>query len=110
MKKSIGQVVGQEAFKGVVRKTLAYNDEIMMGHFQMAKGASIPLHSHRASQAGYILSGSIKFSGKGNEGSFVAGPGDSYVFGPHQEHAAEVLEEAEVIEVFSPVREEYKDS
>lgn len=109
MKKSVGEVVGQENPKGIVRKTLAYNEEVMLCHFTMAKGSAIPLHNHRASQTGYVVSGTVKFLGQEEGDAFVASAGDSYVFGPHQAHGCEVLEKAEIVEVFCPPREEYKE-
>ncbi len=110
MRRSVRDVRGQEKPEGIVRRTLAYNDETMLCHFTMAKGATIPLHNHRASQIGYVMSGVVKFLGSEEGESFIVSVGDSYVFEPHQMHGAEALEDAELVEVFSPAREEYKDS
>ena len=110
MRRSVRDVRGEESFEGIVRRTLAYNDEAMLCHFTMAKGSTIPLHNHRASQVGYVMSGVVKFLGSAEEEGFVASAGDSYVFGPDQVHGTEVLEDAEIVEVFSPAREEYKGS
>ena len=41
------------------------------------------------------------------DGSFEAGPGSSYAFGPNREHGATALEDTEVIECFAPIRPEY---
>ncbi len=109
MKKSVGSVEANTSMEGIARRTLAFNDEAMLCHFSMGKGARIPLHNHRASQVGYVVSGSLKFLGDSDEDTFIANAGDSYVFGPHQTHGCEVLEDSEVIEVFSPAREEYKE-
>lgn len=110
MKKSVGDVQGNNSMKGILRKTLAYNDEVMLCHFTMSKGASIPLHNHRASQVGYVISGSLKFLGRQDGDTFLVQGGDSYVFDPHKFHGCEVQENSELVEVFSPTREEYKDS
>jgi quercetin dioxygenase-like cupin family protein len=91
---------------GIFRKTLSYNDKIMLCHFRMTAGASIPLHDHEAVQNGYVISGKVRFLSPEGE-AFVATAGTSYVFGSHQRHGAEVLEEAEVIECFAPMRPEY---
>ena len=95
--------------EGVVRKTLSYNDEAMLCHFVLAKGAKIPLHNHRATQIGYVVRGKARFIAERPEDEFEVGPGDSYVFGPFVKHGATALEETEYIEVFSPARDEYKD-
>ena len=88
------------------RKTLSYNDEVMMCHFIMKKGASIPLHGHRASQNGYVISGKVKFFTE--TGEFIAEKGLSYVFDANEKHGAEILEDSEVVEAFAPSRPEYE--
>ena len=94
---------------GIHRTTLAYNEETMLCHFRMKTGAAIPLHEHVAVQNGYLISGRVRF--KFADGSeFIAEPGTSYAFDSHQQHGAEVLEDSEVIEVFSPMRPEYADA
>ncbi|TFG00428.1 MAG: cupin domain-containing protein [Promethearchaeota archaeon] len=95
-----------KALDGIYRKTLAYNDETMLCFFRLEKDAIIPLHYHKATQIGYLIKGKIKFILDNNE--FIAQPGDSYVFDSNEKHGAEILEDSEVIEVFSPAREEYK--
>lgn len=94
---------------GVTRKTLSYNDEAMLCHFLLKKGAQIPLHDHRASQIGYIVRGKAKFLAEDKKDEFEGSRGDSYVFNPHQKHGTIALEETEYIETFVPARDEYKD-
>ena len=95
--------------EGIVRRTLAYNDEAMLCRFAMAKDAAIPLHSHRAAQIGYVIDGRVKFIAEKEEDAFEVGTGDSYVFGPHVKHGAVVLEDCQIVEIFAPARDEYKD-
>ena len=93
---------------GAVRSTLAYNDEAMLCRFRVKKGMQVPLHSHRASQVGYVLSGALRCMVSGEDG-FEVRAGDSYAFNPHEEHGAEALEDAEILEFFTPPREDYMD-
>ena len=95
--------------EGITRKTLAYNHEAMLCHFNMKKGAAIPMHSHRASQVGYIIKGKVRFLAEKPEDIFEVSAGDSYIFSEHVVHGAEILEDAELIEIFSPSRDEYAD-
>ena len=94
---------------GVIRKTLSYNDEAMLCHFLLHKGAQIPLHNHRATQIGYIVKGKARFLASKKEDEFEGVAGDSYVFSPNVEHGTIALEETEYVEVFAPSRDEYKD-
>ena len=90
----------------IFRCTLAYNDDVMLCHFEMKKGAKIPLHDHIHTQIGYVIKGALNFITE--KGKMPVKAGDSYVFNSNEKHGAEVLENSEVIEVFAPCREEYK--
>ena len=94
---------------GVVRRTLAYNSNVMLCHFELAKGAKIPLHHHVPSQIGYVISGRVRFLGATDADTFEVGPGDAYVIDPNVQHGAEALEPTLFVEVFSPSRQEYRD-
>ncbi len=97
-----------EMLPGIYRTTLSYNEEIMFCHFRLKKGAGIPLHHHPAVQSGYVISGKIRFLKKDRPG-FIAEAGSSYVFMSEEQHGAEVLEDAEVVECFAPLRPELID-
>ncbi len=96
-----------EGPEGIFRTTLEYTDEMMLCHFTMKKDAKVPLHNHHASQSGYIISGRVHFIQE-NDTGFIAEKGCSYSFDRFEYHGAEVLEDSEVIECFSPFRDEYK--
>ena len=93
------------AVPGIRLKTLTYGDRTLLVEFRMAAGSALPGHAHPHEQTGYLVSGRIRLTIGGQ--SFEVGPGDSWSIGGDVEHAAEVLEEAVAIEVFSPVREDY---
>lgn len=95
-----------KTFEGVYRKTLIYNNNLMLCHFTLEKNANIPIHSHKEHQTGYVLKGKLKFLTE--EGHFIAKEGDSYIFDSNEKHGAFILEDSEVIDVFNPAREDYK--
>ena len=95
-----------KALEGVFRKTLIYNDDLMLCHFSLEKNAEIPMHSHDEQQIGYMIKGNIKFLTE--NGDFIAKEGDSYVFDSNEKHGALILEYSEVIDVFNPSRDDYK--
>lgn len=100
---------GRENPPGIVRTTMSYNEQSMLCHFRMSRGANIPLHSHEAVQHGYVIWGRVRFL-QHDGPAFEAVAGTSYVFGRNQEHGAEVLEDSELVECFTPVRPEYVDN
>lgn len=98
-----------EQLPGVTRRTLAYNQDVMLCHFSLKRDAKIPLHSHAPSQIGFVISGRARFIGPRESEAFEVGPGDAYVLDPNVEHGAEALEDTVFIEVFNPSRPEYQD-
>jgi quercetin dioxygenase-like cupin family protein len=72
---------------------------------KLTRGAVVPEHDHPQEQTGYLVSGALRFFGA--DGESVVHPGDSWNFAAGFKHGAEALEDTVVIEVFSPVREDY---
>ena len=95
----------RQLLDGISLTTLVYGDKTLMGQFKIAKGSAIPTHSHPHEQAGFMVSGKLRFVVAGEIKDVEAG--DSWCLPGGVEHSAEALEDAVVIEVFSPVREDY---
>ena len=90
---------------GIDVKTLAYGEKTLMTKFALAKDSVLPRHAHIYEQTGYCLSGRLRlFIG---DDTFDAGLGDSWCIPGNIDHGAEIMEDAIIIEVFSPVREDY---
>ncbi len=66
---------------------------------------NVPKHSHPNEQDGYVISGEylIEF-GQTKE---IIKQGDSYSIPENVEHSVKVIEAGEVIDVFTPPREDY---
>jgi quercetin dioxygenase-like cupin family protein len=94
-----------EMLPGVQMKTLVHGERTLLGEFRMDAGAQVPAHHHPYEQTGYLVSGRLRFTVAGER--FDAVPGSSWSIPTDVEHAAEVVEDAVVIEVFSPAREDY---
>ena len=95
----------REAVAGVTYKTLTYGAKTSLGEFHLQKGYEIPNHSHPHEQTGYIVSGKITFTIDGKD--YNAEAGDSWNIPGNVEHSVKVHEDSLLIEVFSPVREDY---
>jgi quercetin dioxygenase-like cupin family protein len=108
-KKRITSLVNEspvEMFEGFFRTTLVYNEQLMLCHFSLKKGAEIKLHKHEAVQNGYVLKGKVELLSESGD-SIIAEPGSSYVFDSNEVHGALALEDSEYIESFTPTRPEY---
>ena len=102
-KKGTGE--SRQLLEGINLTTLVHGDKTLMGQFDLSKGAKIPAHSHPHEQTGIMISGKLRFIVDGQTMDVEAG--DSWCLPGGVEHSAEALEDTVVIEVFSPVREDY---
>jgi quercetin dioxygenase-like cupin family protein len=93
---------------GLSRQVLAFSDELMLVRHLMEKGWTGARHSHPHEQLVYVVREHIHFHGV--DTSFDARTGDSFVVPGGMEHQARAVEESEVLDVFTPVREDYAES
>ena len=92
--------------EGIERTTLVWGEHTLLGEFRLAAGADLPEHSHPHEQTGYVVKGRMRFILRGEE-PIEVGPGDAWCIAGDVPHKAEIIEDAVVIEVFSPRRDEF---
>ena len=90
---------------GVCRKVLAYTDELMCVENQFKKGAVGKLHHHPHTQITYVVSGQFEFEINGIKKIVKAG--DSMLKRNLVEHGCICLEEGILLDIFSPMREDF---
>jgi len=95
-----------ELWPGILRRTLCWGDRMLVAEITLAKGADVPAHSHVHEQVGYIASGRLEWTVDGKMKILEAG--DGYAIPGNATHSVRVLEDSVAIDIFSPVREEYK--
>lgn len=82
-------------------------DNVTIARFELKKGGVVPEHSHLNEQVSTVLSGTLSFHFGGRE--MVAGAGEVVRIPGGVPHRVDVLEDALVIDVFSPVRQDWID-
>ncbi len=88
------------------RARTPYGRHLMLSYLEMDAGSVVPTHSHPHEQGGMLLEGRLELT-IGDE-SRVCRAGDMYMIPPNTPHAARPLDgPAVVLDVFSPVREDY---
>ncbi len=95
----------KEVLPGVSIKTLAHGEKTLLTEFKLTLGTVIPEHFHPNEQTGYLVSGAIILTIDGEQ--YDVKPGDSWCIESNVHHSVQVLEKSVVVEVFSPVREDY---
>ncbi len=93
---------------GLRRQVMSYSPGMMLVRHRMEKGWVGIRHSHPHEQMVYVVSGRILFKHPG--GSVEAAGGDSFLVAGGVEHEASALEDSEILDIFTPYREDYAPS
>ncbi len=103
---TLGQVPAAQITDGVTMRAI-FGADAMLSLVELAPGAVVPLHSHPHEQLGYVMSGEIVMSIDGHDHRL--GPGAAYAIPGGTEHAGTAGDEGcAVLDIFQPVREDYR--
>lgn len=91
---------------GILRRTMATTDEVMICEFFLEREAIIEMHSHDNDQVGYVVRGRIEFTI--GDVTRVCDAGDSYAVPGGIQHGAKALVDSLTIDIFSPPRSDYR--
>ena len=95
----------EEVGPGIRRKITGYNDHMMMVLVQFDEGGIGEAHSHMHTQSTYLESGSFEVT-IGGEIKLLQ-KGDCFFVPPNVIHGVVCKSEGVLIDVFSPVREDF---
>ena len=95
----------ETAGNGIMRQITGYNDQLMMVKVKFEKGAIGEVHDHLHSQGSYVASGAFKIIIE--EKTEILKTGDAFFISPNTKHGAECLEAGILIDIFSPIREDF---
>lgn len=98
----------KKTFKGVNLDSFAVGEKSMVTKMNYVEGNFATLHTHPHEQCGYVISGEYHLIVEGDEKiDVIMHPGDTYAIPGNTPHSFEVLKEGEVVDVFTPHREDY---
>ena len=104
---NFNDVRGFELVAGVVGRPL-FGEGAMLNLIEFKPGSTVPIHSHGHEQLGIVLRGAQVLIVAGEE--HAMGPMQGYVLPCGVEHSAYCGPEgATVLDVFQPVREDYRE-
>lgn len=104
-----GEQIDQvEMAPGVRRRTLGHGTHMLLAEFTLGAESEVAMHSHPHDQVGYVVSGSLRLT-VGDE-TLTCEAGDSYYIPGGVPHQGVTPEDALVIDVFCPPREDYMDT
>ncbi len=95
----------EEVGPGVRRKIMAYDESLMVVKVRFDAGGIGPVHQHFHSQITHVESGAFEVEIDGEKK--LLHTGDAFYIPPHVMHGALCKEAGVLIDVFSPMREEF---
>lgn len=95
----------REYFAGYTGKMI-HTENMTIAFWEVEAGAEVPLHSHHHEQVMHVIEGRFEFTL--NDVSREYGPGELVVVPPNHPHSGKAITHCKLLDLFSPVREEYK--
>jgi len=93
------------AGSGMQRQVMGYDEQIMLVKVKFEEGAVGAMHSHIHSQTTYVASGIFEFTVDGE--IKIVKEGDGIYISPNLPHGTKCIEAGILIDVFSPMREDF---
>ncbi|MDL2226966.1 cupin domain-containing protein [Deltaproteobacteria bacterium OttesenSCG-928-M10] len=91
--------------EGMARKVLCYSPQLMICEISLKKGALVPEHRHPHEQSTYVVSGRCRAFINDEAHEMTAG--DNVFFKSDMPHRIEALEDTVVLDIFTPMREDF---
>jgi quercetin dioxygenase-like cupin family protein len=99
--------IAPEQINETVARQYITGDRVTIARFELKRGGVVPRHAHENEQVSVVLSGALRFTIEG-DATIVRG-GEVMQIPGGVAHEVEVLEDALVIDVFSPIRQDWID-
>ena len=102
---NLSNIPSKEIMPGYHGK-LVHSENMSIAFWEVEKDAEVPEHSHMNEQIMHVIEGTFEFTLDGVTDVYI--PGDSVIIAPNVPHSGKALTPCELMDVFSPTREEYK--
>ena len=99
-------LIEEEALNPLISRRVIHTERMTICRIRLKKGAIVPMHSHENEQITMLETGSLRFIFE--QGDKVVRAGDTLAIPPHAPHRVEALEDSLAMDVFSPVREDWR--
>lgn len=105
MNLNLSKIPSKEIMPGYHGK-LVHAENLSIAFWEVEEGAKVPEHAHMNEQVMHVIEGEFEFTLEGDTKMYR--PGDLVIIAPHKKHSGKALTPCKLMDVFSPVREEYK--
>ena len=98
--------IPQERLNPLLERQAIHSERITVARLSLKKGAVVPHHSHENEQLTMLERGCLKFIFDDRE--VIVHAHQVLQIASHEEHAVEALEDSLAIDLFAPVREDWR--
>ncbi len=102
---ALNRVTEREIFPGL-RARIVHSERTSQSWVSIDAGATFPEHNHPHEQTVNVLEGELELVVDGNVHRLT--PGQVFVIPPHVSHSGRAITACRVLDVFAPVREDYR--
>ncbi len=102
---NFSDILEKEVFSGV-KARMIHGESMTMAYMRVAAGAAAPEHAHPHEQITNVVEGTLELTIEGVPRKLSAG--EAAVIPPNARHSAKGVTDCLVLDVFHPVREDYK--
>jgi quercetin dioxygenase-like cupin family protein len=99
--------VAAEAINPFITRRYLMGDRITVSQLELKRGGVVAVHTHENEQVSLVISGALTFQIEGRE--IVVRAGEALVIPGNVPHGVDVLEDTLVIDVFTPIRQDWID-
>jgi len=96
-----------EQINEAIARRYISGERVTVARFELKRGGVVPVHAHDNEQISIVLVGALRFAIDGSE--IVVRAGEVMQIPGGVPHRVDVLEDTLVIDVFSPVRQDWID-
>jgi unsaturated pyranuronate lyase len=94
-----------EELSATIGRQMIHTETMTLARITLRQGALVPRHTHPNEQIATVLEGRLRFMVGGEER--VVSAGESVPLSANVPHEVEALEDSVILDVFSPVREDW---
>jgi quercetin dioxygenase-like cupin family protein len=93
-----------QGFKG----SFAQTEQMTLAYWDIEEGSILPLHSHPHEQLSNVIEGEFEMTIGGE--TQILKPGNAALIPAHIPHSGRALTFCRIIDIFSPIREDYQQN
>src|SRR3954451_24964084 len=98
--------IEEEQLNPLISRRVIHTQRLTISRIRLRRGAVVPMHSHENEQVTVLEQGALRFIFE-HEDKIVRA-GETLAIPPDAPHRVEALEDSLVMDIFSPVREDWR--